>query len=120
MSSSLIEIQEVTASNSVIKYLSGQLKTAGLRLVPNQLYLAFEDFQRADPEKKRVVLIGCTGAGKSTIGNIAAGWKLVQLKDHLKVHLLGKAGGAQAENAFSEEGRAELCGRGQEVQVQVK
>jgi hypothetical protein len=50
----------------------------------------------------------------------AAGWKLVQLKDHLKVHLLGKAGGAQAENAFSEEGRAELCGRGQEVQVQVK
>ena len=75
------KIEEVTSANSVLKFLTGQVKTAGLRLAPNQRYLALEDFQRADPEKKRIVLIGCTGAGKSTIGNIAAGWKLVGKMD---------------------------------------
>jgi len=75
------KIQEVTSQSAVLSYLSGQVKTAGLRNEPDKLYLTLEDFQRAESERKRVVLIGCTGAGKSTIGNIAAGWRLVGKMD---------------------------------------
>jgi len=71
------KFQDVMGSSSMLSFLSGQVKTAGLCLEPNKLYVTLEDFQRCDPDRKRIVLIGCTGAGKSTIANISAGWKLV-------------------------------------------
>uniref|UniRef100_A0A7S3FDX9 G domain-containing protein n=1 Tax=Haptolina ericina TaxID=156174 RepID=A0A7S3FDX9_9EUKA len=61
----------------LVKTFATKLRKTGRRSKLNELYLTLEDFERADPEKKRVVFIGCTGAGKSTIGNIASGWRLV-------------------------------------------
>lgn len=74
-------VHQATIQSGVLSYLTGQVKTAGMRVKENELYTTLEDFQRADPEKKRVVLIGCTGAGKSSIANIAAGWKLIGKMD---------------------------------------
>ena len=61
----------------LVKTFATKLRKTGRRSKLNELYLTLEDFERADPEKKRLVFIGCTGAGKSTIGNIASGWRLV-------------------------------------------
>ena len=50
-----------------------------------------EDFGRI-PEKKRMVIIGCTGAGKSSLLNVLAGCKMVQFEDdeEAEVQWVGK------------------------------
>ena len=58
--------------------LKNQFIQAGRRNEKEVLYSTLEDFGRVDPGLKRLVVIGCTGAGKSTINNIMAGWKFVQ------------------------------------------
>lgn len=69
------KLQEINVD--AISYVKGKVLKTGRRTELNELYVTLEDFERADPDVKRVVLIGCTGAGKSTIGNIAAGWRFV-------------------------------------------
>eukprot|EP00928_Gymnodinium_smaydae_P090118 TRINITY_DN73967_c0_g1_i1.p1 TRINITY_DN73967_c0_g1~~TRINITY_DN73967_c0_g1_i1.p1 ORF type:complete len:441 (+),score=99.65 TRINITY_DN73967_c0_g1_i1:37-1359(+) len=54
--------------------LSGEIK----RCEREQLYTTLEDFRRADPSLRRIVVLGCTGAGKSTLMNVLGGWKLQQ------------------------------------------
>jgi len=49
-----------------------------LRAEPEVLYSTLEDFQRADPSLKRVVVLGSTGSGKSTLLNIMGGWGFKQ------------------------------------------
>ena len=51
---------------------------AGVRADKEVLYATIEDFARVDPNARRVVVIGCTGSGKSTMLNTMAGWKFVQ------------------------------------------
>jgi len=59
-------------------FVREQLSTAGLRLQKDIIYSTPEDFERADPDAKRLVVIGVTGAGKSTVLNCMGGWKYVQ------------------------------------------
>ena len=47
----------------------------------DHLYSTYEDFTRADPGRKRLVVIGCTGSGKSTLLNVLSGWRFVQSKE---------------------------------------
>lgn len=61
-----------------LSFVREQLSTAGLRLKKDEIYSTLEDFERADPDSKRLVVIGCTGAGKSTVLNCMGGWKYVQ------------------------------------------
>jgi len=51
------------------------------RTEKDKLFHTDEDFTRADPSKKRLVVIGCTGSGKSTLLNVLGGWRYVQSAD---------------------------------------
>jgi len=51
------------------------------RVDKDKVFTTLEDFTRADPTKKRLVVIGCTGSGKSTLLNVLGGWRYVQSKD---------------------------------------
>jgi len=66
----------VKAAEVVVKYFDACKRTD-----KDKLFTTLEDFQRADPKKKRLVVIGCTGSGKSTLMNILGGWRYVQSKD---------------------------------------
>lgn len=47
---------------------------AGLKAEPDTIYITKSDFERADPDHKRIVVVGESGAGKSTFLNIIGGW----------------------------------------------
>ena len=66
------------ALNLAATFVREQLSTAGLRLQKDVIYSTLEDFERADPDAKRLAVIGVTGAGKSTVLNCMGGWKYVQ------------------------------------------
>jgi len=75
------KINAVAGDHPMVAKALWAVKKMGLRSAFDHQYTALEDFQRSDPELKRIVFIGCTGAGKSTMGNIAAGWRLVGKMD---------------------------------------
>ena len=62
-----------TATDLHESIVSGALRTAR-----NTLFTTPDDFARMHPSSQRMLVIGCTGAGKSTILNIMAGWRYVQ------------------------------------------
>ena len=62
------------------KSISGFV-TSSRRTRKDRLYATLEDFVRADPSLKRLVVIGCIGSGKSTLMNVLAGWRFVQSKE---------------------------------------
>ena len=64
-------------ADATIAYLNTSKRTA-----KDTLFTTLEDFTRADPYKKRLVVIGCTGSGKSTLLNVLGGWRFVQSKDN--------------------------------------
>ena len=59
-------------------FMREQVASAGLRLQRDMVFCTLEDFERVDPDAKRVVVIGVTGAGKSTVLNCMGGWGFVQ------------------------------------------
>ena len=67
--------------SQLLKQGTSKLLEATRRTVEDVLFLTQEDFERADPSRKRLVIIGCTGSGKSTLLNVLAGWRFVQSKD---------------------------------------
>jgi len=64
------------AKSSVASYI-----TSARRNQFDHIYTTLEDFMRADPKRKRLVVIGCTGSGKSTLLNTIAGWRFVQSRE---------------------------------------
>ena len=66
-----------TAKQVVAKYIN-----TARRNKFDHLYSTLEDFERTDPDRRRLVVIGCTGAGKSTLLNVLSGWRFVQSKDN--------------------------------------
>ena len=64
-------------TDTTLGYLNSSKRTA-----KDTLFSTLEDFTRADPTKKRLVVIGCTGSGKSTLLNLLGGWRFVQSKDN--------------------------------------
>merc|ERR1719453_118045 len=51
----------------------------GLRTEVNSTYSEVRDFRWADPHQKRLLVIGASGVGKSTLLNMFAGMKFVRL-----------------------------------------
>eukprot|EP00964_Phaeocystis_antarctica_P064554 scaffold38839_cov64-Phaeocystis_antarctica.AAC.7 len=64
--------------NQATSFMREQVASAGLRLQQDTVFSTLEDFERVDPDAKRVVVIGVTGAGKSTVLNCMGGWNFVQ------------------------------------------
>eukprot|EP00908_Phaeocystis_cordata_P011564 Transcript_22476.p1 GENE.Transcript_22476~~Transcript_22476.p1 ORF type:complete len:480 (+),score=262.31 Transcript_22476:80-1441(+) len=67
-----------SASARAVEMLRDQISTTGLRLQKDVIFSTLEDFERADPDAKRMVVIGVTGAGKSTVLNCLGGWEFKQ------------------------------------------
>jgi len=86
-----IQLAKRTSSRALLQ-VQEALSGAGLRAEPDVLYSTLEDFYRAPPESKRLVVVGCTGAGKSTILNVMAGWKFVQRPPDYEFEWEGKEG----------------------------
>ena len=76
----LANFKSVAAASAaqLVGVLKEQGSMAGVRADKEVLYATIEDFARVDPNARRVVVIGCTGSGKSTMLNTMAGWKFVQ------------------------------------------
>ena len=66
------------AFTKATSFMRDQVACAGLRLQKDTVFATLEDFERVDPDAKRVVVIGVTGAGKSTVLNCMGGWGFVQ------------------------------------------
>jgi predicted GTPase len=47
----------------------------------DKLHYSPQDFENLDESDKRLIVVGCTGAGKSTMLNIMAGWTFESIKD---------------------------------------
>eukprot|EP00928_Gymnodinium_smaydae_P016894 TRINITY_DN16409_c0_g1_i1.p2 TRINITY_DN16409_c0_g1~~TRINITY_DN16409_c0_g1_i1.p2 ORF type:complete len:470 (-),score=110.40 TRINITY_DN16409_c0_g1_i1:149-1510(-) len=69
-------------AGEVVEALRGKvqhsLSTELKRCERQKLYATLEDFRRADPSLRRIVVLGCTGAGKSSLMNVMGGWHLEQ------------------------------------------
>jgi hypothetical protein len=74
-----------------------------VRKRPDRLYTTSEDFARADPRAKRVLVVGGSGVGKSTLLNIlGGGYRLVATEDNRCVWQM------QDGDAFKEIGEDQL------------
>jgi len=73
-----LRLKAMPSFNQAASFVREQVATAGLRLQQDTLFSTLEDFERVDPDAKRIVVIGVTGAGKSTVLNCMGGWGFVQ------------------------------------------
>jgi len=73
-----LRLKALPSFNQATSFMREQVASAGLRLQQDTVFSTLEDFERVDPDAKRVVVIGVTGAGKSTILNCMGGWGFVQ------------------------------------------
>jgi len=73
-----LRLKALPSFNQATSFMREQIASAGLRLQQDTLFSTLEDFERVDPDAKRVVVIGVTGAGKSTVLNCMGGWGFVQ------------------------------------------
>lgn len=66
------------ATSAVQHHVAKSYMCEWSRMEFTKLFSTLEDFRRAHPDFRRVVVIGCTGSGKSTMLNVIGGWRLVQ------------------------------------------
>ena len=67
-----LRLKAMPSFNQAASFVREQVATAGLRLQQDTLFSTLEDFERVDPDAKRIVVIGVTGAGKSTFARLVA------------------------------------------------